>query len=55
MVCIEYSAKNVFPPKNTILRPVQLGLVYFSKYFAKYFRFSVTSNLAAHVWSIKYR
>jgi len=31
------------------------GLVYFPKYFAKYSGFSVTSNLSAHAWSIKYR
>ena len=31
------------------------GLVYFPKHFAKYSGFSVTSNLSAHAWSIKYR
>jgi hypothetical protein len=31
------------------LRKLYSGLIYFPKYFAKYFRFPVTSNLAVHV------
>jgi len=32
-----------------------LGLVLVPKKFVKFFRFLITSNLAAHAWSIKYK